>query len=552
MNKIFKSKIFYLIIFLLFSVYFLGPEKVLGFVFGSESNVVQWIRENTIIRLRTETDDVRVGTSNTLFIDTGENKLGVGTDAPSSTLSVIGNSFVSGVSTTTTQYINNLTTNYLPYASTSGKIADSGLYWDNLNNRLGVGTIIPAHTLDVNGRAKISTGTLPASTYGFEIAGDLPNPGGSSTEIGMKIGFTTTGSANSKLIGLSTTLDAGFTGGRATMGMIVTNNTQGTMSTLYSVNGNAGYRSRAWGVTTGANIGAAGEAAYGNKNLGLYGNAIVNKNSALNIGVMGFAANTGTSPTVVGGYFGLHQSADPTFVSSALIADNGAYTAPIFIGRDNGTEVFRIADGGNLGVGTTAPAGKLHIQDPDYADTALFERNGQTVNSARATFRVKTTKTTDMTQGFGPGMIFCMQDNAGVENCNVELNATRGDDDTTGDFAIRTYNTGVASDVLFVQGSTGNVGIGTTTPTAVLHLKAGTATANTAPLKFTIGTLLDTPEDGAVEYDGTNLYITSSSTRKTITTSTGGSANKASCWKADGTLGYCSDAVGVDGSCTCN
>lgn len=44
--------------------------------------------------------------------------------------------------------------------------------------------------------------------------------------------------------------------------------------------------------------------------------------------------------------------------------------------------------------------------------------------------------------------------------------------------------------------------------TARLNLPAGTATASTAPLKFTSGTNLTTPEDGAVEYDGTNLYIT--------------------------------------------
>lgn len=37
---------------------------------------------------------------------------------------------------------------------------------------------------------------------------------------------------------------------------------------------------------------------------------------------------------------------------------------------------------------------------------------------------------------------------------------------------------------------------------------AGTATAGTAPLKFTSGTNLTTPEDGAVEYDGTYLYVT--------------------------------------------
>ncbi|WP_208025644.1 hypothetical protein [Niastella caeni] len=58
-------------------------------------------------------------------------------------------------------------------------------------------------------------------------------------------------------------------------------------------------------------------------------------------------------------------------------------------------------------------------------------------------------------------------------------------------------------------------------PTAWLHLGAGLATANSAPLKFTTGPVLTTPEDGAVEYDGTDLYLTTSSVRyklsKTLT-----------------------------------
>jgi len=41
-----------------------------------------------------------------------------------------------------------------------------------------------------------------------------------------------------------------------------------------------------------------------------------------------------------------------------------------------------------------------------------------------------------------------------------------------------------------------------------MHLYSGTATANTAPLKFTSGTNLTTPEAGAVEYDGNALYAT--------------------------------------------
>lgn len=55
-----------------------------------------------------------------------------------------------------------------------------------------------------------------------------------------------------------------------------------------------------------------------------------------------------------------------------------------------------------------------------------------------------------------------------------------------------------------------------TNATARLELPAGTATANTAPIKLTSGTNLTTPENGAVEYDGTNYFVTSGSTRYTL------------------------------------
>ena len=47
-------------------------------------------------------------------------------------------------------------------------------------------------------------------------------------------------------------------------------------------------------------------------------------------------------------------------------------------------------------------------------------------------------------------------------------------------------------------------------------MQAGTATAGTAPLKFTSGTSLTTPESGAVEFDGTNYFVTASTTRYTL------------------------------------
>lgn len=62
----------------------------------------------------------------------------------------------------------------------------------------------------------------------------------------------------------------------------------------------------------------------------------------------------------------------------------------------------------------------------------------------------------------------------------------------------------------------GKMGLGITSPTAILHLKAGTATPATAPLKFETGTNLTTPENGVMEYDGTNYYVTSGAVRYTM------------------------------------
>jgi hypothetical protein len=64
--------------------------------------------------------------------------------------------------------------------------------------------------------------------------------------------------------------------------------------------------------------------------------------------------------------------------------------------------------------------------------------------------------------------------------------------------------------------STGNLGFYVQAPTARVHFPAGSATANTAPIKLTAGTLLGTPEDGALEYDGTHLYFTHGVTRTQI------------------------------------
>ena len=62
------------------------------------------------------------------------------------------------------------------------------------------------------------------------------------------------------------------------------------------------------------------------------------------------------------------------------------------------------------------------------------------------------------------------------------------------------------------------IGDGMSSPTAILHLKAGTTAANTAPLKFDTGTSMTTAEAGAVEFTTDDLFftITTSAARKRL------------------------------------
>lgn len=76
----------------------------------------------------------------------------------------------------------------------------------------------------------------------------------------------------------------------------------------------------------------------------------------------------------------------------------------------------------------------------------------------------------------------------------------------------------LAGDQYAMLATSGKVGIGVSTPTAFLHLRAGATTASTAPLKFTSGSLNTTAEAGAVEFLTDAYYgtITTGAARKTF------------------------------------
>jgi len=85
---------------------------------------------------------------------------------------------------------------------------------------------------------------------------------------------------------------------------------------------------------------------------------------------------------------------------------------------------------------------------------------------------------------------------------------------TTNSFGLTTFDA-IGANAGFVFSK--NVGFGIT-PTATVHLKAGTATAGTAPVKFTTGAFLTVPEVGTVEYSSTFQLTNSDGIRRHVVT----------------------------------
>lgn len=79
----------------------------------------------------------------------------------------------------------------------------------------------------------------------------------------------------------------------------------------------------------------------------------------------------------------------------------------------------------------------------------------------------------------------------------------------TSKLVFHTVNSGTIAERMSLSGDG-------TLATTRITAQAGTSAAGTAPLKLTSGTNLATPEAGAVEFDGTNYYATSSTTRYTL------------------------------------
>lgn len=177
---------------------------------------------------------------------------------------------------------------------------------------------------------------------------------------------------------------------------------------------------------------------------------------------------------------------------------------------------------GNVGIGTSTVSYPLHIEANANTSTSAVLLVKQLNAGAAATAELRVENNLAYSS-----RIFKLSSGYTTYK-NLTANSSGWYNDTNGgNLAI--LNDSAAGKITMVAGArsstgdlvvdtTGNVGVGLTSPTASVAIKAGTAAASTAPLKFTAGTALTTPEAGAMEFSNseTGLTFTAVSTRRQV------------------------------------
>ena len=186
----------------------------------------------------------------------------------------------------------------------------------------------------------------------------------------------------------------------------------------------------------------------------------------------------------------------PTLNGSSLASENLVFDSTTHATKGN---ILIAPNGGNVGIGNNAPNTSLHIGDitatpNDYLSfgkrIAASESNDPFIGQ-------------DSINGVANDL------GLGTRSTNGGINFYAGN--------TAPFNAFAASGLRMRIAANGSIGIGTTAPTARLHITSGSSTL--PPLKLTSGALLSTPTPGSVEYDGSKLLITDgNNTRRRIVT----------------------------------
>lgn len=257
------------------------------------------------------------------------------------------------------------------------------------------------------------------------------------------------------------------------------------------------------GTAVGAGFGGTGQSTYAVGDL-LYASASTTLSKLADVATGNALISGGVTTAPSWGKIGL-----TTHVSGILPVANGgsgtstAFTlgSVIFAGasgvysQDN-TNLFWDNTNKRIGMGTTSPNGKIHTLESGISDGVTFRGENSTAAGSTKAFTLGQMGSS----GYGITGWASAAVLEGAADGGLTFSSFGGD---------TRWQTG-SSRLTRMTLSGANLGIGITSPTALLHLAAGTATANTAPLKFTSGTLNTTAVAGQHEYNNSH-YLTKNS-----------------------------------------
>ena len=170
----------------------------------------------------------------------------------------------------------------------------------------------------------------------------------------------------------------------------------------------------------------------------------------------------------------------------ASLSGGAANKLAIWSGTDtltNDTNLHWDTSNDRLGIGTTNPNYALHVNGQIYSESSTYpvyylKRNTSaiggsfdTTSGIASAFKLETDSSGTITDGFGGGIVFSLGDTS--PNTAARIYARRDGGDQTG--ALQFWGGVNGNTALMTMRASGNIGIGTTSPTATLHLKKSNA-----------------------------------------------------------------------------
>jgi hypothetical protein len=443
---------------------------------------------NGILKFQGTNKATFVGGTSNVVIDTVKSSFGIGVDVdgPTSNLHVVGNAYVSteltvGGTVTAAGFTGPLT----------GAVTGDGSGLTALNaTTIASGTLDAARipTLNQNTTGSAATLTTPRTIGGVNFDGSaaiVPTTFGAATFSGDVTVDSTTfhvDSTNNR-VGIGTTSPGSALEVFSTTGTQMTLRSDSRYSTIFAVDDTGssffGNDRGAIRFTTGGDTSGSGASekmrVLANGNVGIGTTTpdlklhLYDTTTEPTIAIQHLSANENNSSTNILGNLCLHRShrsgvGNQVGIRSIRRADTWDDQADMeFYVRNggNGEQTAMVINSGGdsnsakVGIGTTSPESLLHVQPTSTNNAFIKAVRHNDLSSTKAIFAVSEYQMTGMS---APGTII------GNHNRDIHIGAVFGAgnvlDGTTGGIRIT---------------STGNVGIGTTSPDYRLHIQNGDA-----------------------------------------------------------------------------